>query len=204
MDRLGLDAVIFPTVADIGPADADTNPPSADLAWRNGTWVANGNLAIRHFGVPTVTVPMGQMADTGMPAGLTFAGRGWDDVALLQLASAFESLGPHRSPPPRTPALPLRLSAASVDLGQPAPKMTVAATLAAPGTVKLSIRFDAPVAHLTVDGVSYETAGPYEAEVLRPFNEHRHSQWSAPWGPLIVARFKDGQAAFAEVDVPEP
>ena len=30
-------------------------------------------------GVPTVTVPMGTMADIGMPVGLTFAGRAWDD-----------------------------------------------------------------------------------------------------------------------------
>jgi amidase len=44
MDRLGLDAVIFPAVADVGPADADCIEPSADLAWRNGVWVANGNL----------------------------------------------------------------------------------------------------------------------------------------------------------------
>jgi hypothetical protein len=38
---------------------------SADLGWRNGVWVANGNLAIRHLGIPTVTVPMGTMDDTG-------------------------------------------------------------------------------------------------------------------------------------------
>lgn len=59
MRRLRLDAVLFPTVADVGPADADVNPASADIAWSNGVWVANGNLAIRHLGVPTVTVPMG-------------------------------------------------------------------------------------------------------------------------------------------------
>lgn len=99
MDRQNLDAVIFPAVADIGPADADVNPTSADLAWRNGVWVANGNLAIRHLGIPTVTVPMGMLADIGMPAGLTFAGRGWDDVKLLQLATAFEQTGPYRVPP---------------------------------------------------------------------------------------------------------
>ncbi len=103
MDRLGLDAVVFPALADVGPADADTNPASADLAWANGVWVANGNLAIRHLGIPTVTVPMGMMADTGMPMGLTFAGRGWDDAALLQLACAFESTGRYRTPPPRCP-----------------------------------------------------------------------------------------------------
>ncbi|WPN66292.1 amidase [Pseudomonas sp. P9_35] len=105
MARLGLDAVIFPTVADVGPADADINPVSADIAWSNGVWVANGNLAIRHLGVPTVTVPMGVMADIGMPVGLTFAGRAYDDSALLRLASAFESIGSKRLVPPRTPPL---------------------------------------------------------------------------------------------------
>ena len=99
MDRQNLDAVIFPAVADIGPADADMNPASADRAWRNGVWVANGNLAIRHLGIPTVTVPMGMLSDIGMPAGLTFAGRGWDDVKLLQLAAAFERTGQYRVPP---------------------------------------------------------------------------------------------------------
>ena len=105
MDRLGLDAVLFPTVADVAPANADVDPAAADIAWSNGVWVANGNLAIRHLGVPTVTVPMGVMQDIGMPVGLTFAGRAYDDSSLLRLASAFESTGSKRLIPPRTPAL---------------------------------------------------------------------------------------------------
>jgi amidase len=105
MTELGLDAVIFPTVADVGPADADVNLASADLAWSNGVWVANGNLAIRHLGVPTVTVPMGLMADIGMPVGLTFAGRAYDDAALLAYAAAYEATGNLRVIPPRTPPL---------------------------------------------------------------------------------------------------
>ncbi|MCC3297526.1 amidase [Arthrobacter caoxuetaonis] len=105
MDALGLDAVVFPAMADVGPADADTNPESADAAWANGVWVANGNLVPRHLGIPTITVPMGTMADTGMPVGLTFAGRGWDDTALLRLAAAFEATGSRRTEPPRTPRL---------------------------------------------------------------------------------------------------
>ena len=105
MEQLGLDAVLFPTVADVGPADADVNPASADIAWSNGVWVANGNLAIRHLGVPTVTVPMGVMTDIGMPVGLTFAGRAYDDSALLKLACAYESTGSKRQIPPRTPPL---------------------------------------------------------------------------------------------------
>lgn len=105
MSRLGLDAVVFPAVADVGPADADVNEESAVEAWRNGVWVANGNLAIRHLGIPTVTVPMGTMADIAMPVGLTIAGRAYSDADLLAWGSAFEALRPRRTPPPRTPEL---------------------------------------------------------------------------------------------------
>ncbi|MGA8047831.1 MAG: amidase [Dermatophilaceae bacterium] len=105
LDGLGLDAVVFPAVADVAPADADVDPGSARLAWRNGVWVANGNLAIRHLGTPTVTVPMGTMPDTAMPVGLTIAGRAYDDSALLSLGAAIEALAPRRARPERTPPL---------------------------------------------------------------------------------------------------
>ncbi|SFS14587.1 amidase [Agrococcus baldri] len=120
----GIDAVVMPTVADVGPADADTEPASARLAWRNGTWVANGNLVWRHFGIPTVTVPMGTMADTGMPVGLTIAGRPHEDERVLRLALAIEALRPRRTTPARTPplaatdwlALPIRSEAPQLTL----------------------------------------------------------------------------------------
>ena len=105
MDEHGLDAVIFPAMADVGPADMDVDEASADLGWRNGTWVANGNLVPRHLGIPSVTVPMGTMSDTGIPVGLTIAGRGWDDSALIEIAAAFEATGSRREVPPRTPRL---------------------------------------------------------------------------------------------------
>ncbi|WP_427008383.1 amidase [Pseudarthrobacter sp. H2] len=105
MDGLGLDAVLFPASADVGPADMDVNVASADLGWRNGVWIANGNLVPRHLGIPTVTVPMGTMSDIGMPVGLTFAGRAYDDTTLLTLAAAFEATGERRTAPPRTPRL---------------------------------------------------------------------------------------------------
>ncbi|MFF3214476.1 amidase [Streptomyces sp. NPDC002886] len=108
MDGLGLDAVVFPAVADVGPADMDVDAASADLGWRNGVWVANGNLVPRHLGIPTVTVPMGTMTDIGMPVGLTFAGRAYDDNSLLALAAAFEKTGSRRTMPPRTPRLSAR------------------------------------------------------------------------------------------------
>lgn len=101
--ELGLDAIVFPAVADVGRADADVNVESADDAWRNGVWVANGNLVPRHLGIPTVTVPMGLMADIRMPVGLSFAGPAYQDSLLLRFAYAYEQ-GTHlRVAPPRTP-----------------------------------------------------------------------------------------------------
>ena len=89
-----------------GPAPpADTNPDSAALAWRNGVWVANGNLVPRHFGLPTVTVPLGLMADIGMPVGVTLLAEPYADTRLLQLASAISALRDRRVAPPLTPQL---------------------------------------------------------------------------------------------------
>ena len=108
MDDLGLDDVVFPAVADVGEATMDVDEDAAARGWRNGVWVANGNLAMRHLGIPSVTVPMGLMADIGMPIGLTIVGRAYDDSALLRLACAFEAIGApgaRRTEPPRTPRL---------------------------------------------------------------------------------------------------
>jgi amidase len=105
MDGLGLDAVVFPAVADVGPRrhGRERGIRRPRLAQRR-VWVANGNSCPRHLGIPTVTVPMGTMRDIRMPVGLTFAGRAYDDAALLALAAAFEATGSRRTAPPRTAA----------------------------------------------------------------------------------------------------
>lgn len=100
MNDNGYDFVVFPANADVGPADADTNVDSADIAWRNGVLFSNGNYAIRHMGIPSLTVPMGVMSDIGMPVGLTFAARSYDDRALIEAGLAFESPGSLRQAPP--------------------------------------------------------------------------------------------------------
>lgn len=97
----GLDAVVFPANADVGREEAERDPAAADRAWSNGVFFSNGNYALRHLGIPTVTVAMGVMADIGMPVGITFAGRAYDDPALLGYATAFETQGPAlREAPP--------------------------------------------------------------------------------------------------------
>lgn len=102
----GLDAVVFPANADVGAHDSDIDARSADYAWQNGVLFSNGNYALRHLGIPTVTVAMGRMDDTGMPVGLTFAGAAYTDPTLLAYATAFEQHGTLRPLPTFAPALP--------------------------------------------------------------------------------------------------
>ncbi|KAJ4180833.1 hypothetical protein NW767_014288 [Fusarium falciforme] len=121
---LGCDCVAFPAAGDVGPANADSSFEGSDLAWRNGTYYSNGNRALRHLGIPSVSVPMGLMSDKRVPVNLTFADRAYDDVKLLQWANAYEAKTQHRIPPPHTPALesdvvPLSKTERQVDLPRP-------------------------------------------------------------------------------------
>ncbi|KAI9369745.1 amidase signature domain-containing protein [Aspergillus egyptiacus] len=105
MDNEGLDAIVFPANADIGRANADIDPESSQSAWENGVKYSNGNQAIRHLGVPTISVPMGLMEDTKMPVNLTFAGKAYKDNELLEYAYTFEKATKHRTVPPLVPEL---------------------------------------------------------------------------------------------------
>ena len=100
-----LDFVVFPAQGDVGKADLEFNMDSAAHALGNGVKYSNGNRAIRHLGVPTVSVPMGVMERNGMPVSLTFAGRGYDDERLLTWAGAFERGSRRREMPKGTPSL---------------------------------------------------------------------------------------------------
>ncbi|MFZ5676644.1 MAG: amidase [Pseudomonadota bacterium] len=219
MASLGLDGVVFPAVADVGKADADVNEESARHAWRNGTWVANGNLVWRHLGIPTVTVPMGIMADIGMPVGLTFAGKAYDDTRLLRFAADFDRAAGLRAAPPRTPELPEDIFVKSRPIGSASSaklKMTITAE-----TRSLDKEFDEVSAQVTLDsGEPVDLSG---ATVMIHVNgalaeitaagqgwtvrknvaaaEHKavHSIWRAPYGSIVTAviRLADGRSAGA-------
>ncbi|KAJ3960758.1 hypothetical protein N0V92_002599 [Colletotrichum tropicale] len=124
---LGCDFVVFPAAGDVGPANADSSFEGADLAWRNGVHYSNGNRVIRHLGIPTVSVPIGILADKGVPMNLTFAGRAYDDVKLLKWAHAFEAKTQHRIPPPHTPVLDSDIVQLdkSLDVKTPRPQLVV-------------------------------------------------------------------------------
>ncbi|KZF20949.1 putative amidase [Xylona heveae TC161] len=105
LDKNDLDFVVFPANGDVGRADSDRVDASAKHAWQNGVKYSNGNRAIRHLGIPTVSVTMGTMKDTGMPVGLTFASKAYDDSNLLRYAYAYETASRKRVPPGLTPSL---------------------------------------------------------------------------------------------------
>ncbi|TQV95153.1 amidase family protein [Cordyceps javanica] len=100
------DFVAFPAAGDVGRADADVCAESARHAWTNGVKYSNGNQALRHLGVPSVTVPMGVLAGKAMPVGLTILGRAYDDVRILRLGYLYEQASRRRRPPSLTPELP--------------------------------------------------------------------------------------------------
>jgi len=106
MRRNQLDAVVFPANADVGRADADVNESSYEAANRNGVRFSNMNHAIRHLGIPSVSVTMGLMSDIGMPVNLTFVGPAYADNRLLSYAYAYEQATHNRVAPGRAPPLP--------------------------------------------------------------------------------------------------
>lgn len=216
LDAHGIDAVVLPAAADVGPADADIDEASAALAWRNGTWVANGNLVWRHFGIPTVTVPMGTMADIGMPVGLTFAGKAYDDERLLRMAGDFERASQRRTSPPRTPELADDVfsgrPARAGDSKAPAFAITLAAETRPSGDQdEIVITLDLPGEaaetaniHVHVNGevvVLQRSGARFSGHALIPAAEHQrfHSVWRGSYGSIVTAvvRLEDGRTAGA-------
>ncbi|WFP61542.1 amidase [Mesorhizobium sp. WSM4904] len=214
-----LDAVVLPAVADVGPADADVNEASADLAWRNGAWVANGNLVWRHLGIPTVTVPMGTMADIGMPVGLTFAGKAYDDTALLAMAGDYERSTRRRTVPPRTPALADDVFVACGGMTSGAGDAPFALTLTAETVhagdtdeIAIALEIEAGEAqpeaavkvHVNGEPVTMHVNGNrYTGRVTVAASTHQglHSVWRGFYGSIVTAivRLAEGRAAGAYV-----
>lgn len=215
LDAQGIDAVVLPAAADVGQADADINETSAALAWRNGTWVANGNLVWRHFGIPTVTVPMGTMADIGMPVGLTFAGKAYDDDRLLRMAGDFERSTQRRSRPPRTPELADDVfsgrSGQALDGKAPLTITLAAETRPSGDQHEIAITLDLPgeaietasvKVHVNGEAVALQQSGArFSGRAIVPAAEHQrlHSVWRGSYGSIVTAvvRLDDGRTAGA-------
>ncbi|KAK7419261.1 hypothetical protein QQX98_003413 [Neonectria punicea] len=127
MDKNGFDLVAFPTNGDVAYADADETYWSMCHALQEGIKYSNGGRALKHLGVPCVTVPMGLMEDKKMPVGINFCAKGFEDEHLLRCAFAYEAGSRRRTAPPATP--PLSTDQISLASYSPAPSRKSAPVL---------------------------------------------------------------------------
>jgi amidase len=94
--REGLDAVMAEHRLDA--LIAPTGSPSWTIDLINGDhFLGASSTPAAVSGYPSVTVPMGFVA--GLPVGLSFIGKAWDEPKLIRLAYAYEQATHHRRPP---------------------------------------------------------------------------------------------------------
>jgi Asp-tRNA(Asn)/Glu-tRNA(Gln) amidotransferase A subunit family amidase len=95
MDKLKLDAFVYPTWSNPPRLIGDMNTPHGD----------NSQFYSPTTGFPAINVPMGYSRGGTLPAGMTIYGRPWDEARLIKLAYAYEQATHHRHPPASTPPL---------------------------------------------------------------------------------------------------
>ena len=95
MDRLKLDAFVYPTWSNPPRLIGDLNTPAGD----------NSQIFSPTTGFPAINVPMGYSRGGTLPVGMTFYGRAWSEAQLIKLAYAYEQATKHRRPPVSTPPL---------------------------------------------------------------------------------------------------
>jgi amidase len=95
MDRLQLDALVYPTWSNPPRLIGDMQTPAGD----------NSQVFSPTTGMPAITVPMGWTRDNRLPAGMTFFGRAFDEGRLIKLAYSYEQATHWRKAPPSAPPL---------------------------------------------------------------------------------------------------
>jgi amidase len=119
MDAERIDAVIFPTWAQLPAVNGDRNtqithdpkpaPNAAPTALGSSLTFIGSSLQW-----PALSVPSGYLGE-GLPVGLQILGRAWDEARIIQYAYAYEQATRYRHPPASVP--PLASSAAGRLLG---------------------------------------------------------------------------------------
>ena len=95
MDRLQLDALVYPTWSNPPRLIGDMKTPAGD----------NSQVFSPTTGMPAITVPMGYTRNNTLPAGMTIFGRAFDEPRLIKLAYGYEQSTKWRRQPVSTPAL---------------------------------------------------------------------------------------------------
>jgi Asp-tRNA(Asn)/Glu-tRNA(Gln) amidotransferase A subunit family amidase len=95
MDRLQLDALVYPTWSNPPRLIGDMTTPAGD----------NSQVFSPTTGMPAITVPMGYTRNNTLPAGMTIFGRAFDEPRLITLAYGYEQSTKWRRQPTSTPPM---------------------------------------------------------------------------------------------------
>ena len=108
MDEGRIDAVIFPTWAQLPVLNGDRNTQLMTDKPDPKGGVTGLGASLTFVGStlqwPALSVPSGYLGP-GLPVGLQVLGRAWDEGRLIGIAYAYEQATRHRRPPPSTPPL---------------------------------------------------------------------------------------------------
>jgi amidase len=108
LDDAGIDALVFPTWAQLPAINGDRNTqigepkPAPDAGpTRLGSSLTFVGSTLQW---PALSVPNGYLGE-GLPAGLQILGRAWDEAKLIRYAYAYEQATRYRKPPGSVPPL---------------------------------------------------------------------------------------------------
>ena len=96
MDESGVDAFVYPTWTNQPRKIGDMDSPDGN----------NSPHLSPHTGMPAITVPTGFTNDHGLPAGLTFIAKEYEEGKLIRYTYAYEQGTRHRRPPAQFGPLP--------------------------------------------------------------------------------------------------
>jgi len=110
MDSAHVDALVFPTWAQLPAINGDRNTQITDdpkPAPHAGTTHLGSSLTFvgSMLQWPALSVPNGYIQ--GLPTGLQILARAWDEAKIIQYAYAYEQATHYRQPPPTVPPLAL-------------------------------------------------------------------------------------------------
>lgn len=108
MDTQKIDAVIFPTWAQLPVINGDRNTQLMTETPNPKGGVTGLGSSLTFVGStlqwPALSVPSGYLGE-GLPVGLQILGRAWDEAKIIGYAYAYEQATHYRRPPPTVPPL---------------------------------------------------------------------------------------------------
>jgi Asp-tRNA(Asn)/Glu-tRNA(Gln) amidotransferase A subunit family amidase len=108
MDDAGVDALVFPTWAQLPAINGDRNTQIGDPKPAPNAGPTRLGSSLTFVGSmlqwPALSVPNGYLGE-GLPAGLQILGRAWDEAKIIRYAYAYEHATHYRKPPTTVPPL---------------------------------------------------------------------------------------------------